>query len=248
MNKYLHKSFNKIKTIAKQYLSLIVLSIPIFVLIIHIGIIAVFYFSTTVFKFLHFKAWIPNLFLMAFLVNGSLILWLLALLVLIIFLFLWLFKKKWKKAVLLLLGVIVNFIIGSIVIIFLSISGTTPVVLHSVKSSVRNKYFILATSPAPTDVCYQILSTPHLTWPLWTFEFDKELDYSEDGSLTENPSIILNSDENILVVKRGGEYTDALDLNKHKQLVEPISWTDEHKNEKWKERTNKIKDILKASK
>lgn len=107
-------------------------------------------------------------------------------------------------------------------------------------SPVMQKQYVLGYGATPTDVTYRILSTDHLWHPIWDVEFTTELDYSEDGSLIDNPGLILSADGEILVIERGGEKTDALQLVAHVQMARFVPWTSRN----WGPRTAAIETIL----
>jgi len=119
--------------------------------------------------------------------------------------------------------------------------------IDSVYSSTRGKYYILAYEPIPTDTCYRIFSTDATRLnPIWKAEFARgSLDYSEDGSLIENPGLILSGDEQLLVVKRGGHLTDAILVESGQALTEFVPWSDENREQQWRQRTDRIDFLLK---
>ena len=118
--------------------------------------------------------------------------------------------------------------------------------IDAVYSNSRHLYYILAFEPVPTDVCYRVFSAKRSLFnPVWKVEFTgNALDYSEDGSLTKNPHLILSKDEELLVIGRGGELTDALLLDTRQPLVPCISWTDENRESEWAQRTELIQQLL----
>ena len=119
--------------------------------------------------------------------------------------------------------------------------------IDSVYSSTRGKYYILAYEPIPTDTCYRIFSTDATRLnPVWEAEFPRViLDYSEDGSLIENPGLILSGDEQLLVIKRGGHLTDAIVIDSSQALTEFVPWSDENREQQWRRRTDRIDFLLK---
>lgn len=124
-----------------------------------------------------------------------------------------------------------------------SISGWP---IDSVYSEGRGKYYILAYEPGPTDTAYRVYSA----WgtrlnPIWQLELaGRELDYSEDGSLTENPNLILSKDEQVLVISRGGQLTDAVLLESKQPLTNYVAFCDEDREQQWLQRTDAIRNIL----
>jgi len=107
----------------------------------------------------------------------------------------------------------------------------------------RGKHYVLAYDVVPTDTCYLVFSAKStLVNPIWKVEFDGNLlDYSEDGSLTENPHLILSGDEKVLVIGRGGHLTDAILIDAHQPLTQFVPWADQGQ---WQRRTDLIAAIL----
>ncbi len=70
------------------------------------------------------------------------------------------------------------------------------------------------------------------------------LDYSEDGSLTENPHLILSKDEQLLVVARGGHLTDAILIDSKQPLTQYVPWTEDNRSEHWQRRSDTIRRLL----
>lgn len=117
----------------------------------------------------------------------------------------------------------------------------------TVYSSKRSVYYVLCDALVPTDTVFEVAQTPTLWYPLWRRAFDSAiLDYSEDGSLISNPRLILSGDESILVVSRGGELTDAVDLDSSQNLVEMVGWSQPDRERAWRERTSRVTEILRS--
>ena len=141
--------------------------------------------------------------------------------------------------------VIISFICLLPMCVFTSEVSGWPI--DSVYSKSRQKYFILAREPAMTDTCYRIFSAKYfLLNPVWiieTTDFD-DLDYSEDGSLTKKPSLILSGDEELLVVSRGGHFTDAVLVDYMQPMTDHVYWADKNREQQWQQRTDQIKTLL----
>ena len=160
-----------------------------------------------------------------------------------------LFSRQYERGLKRILAIPLIFICASIVNLisrmFLPsmISGWP---IDAVYSETRQKHFVLAHEPAFTDVCYRIFSTNRsLLNPIWTVEFaHKTLDYSEDGSLIKNPYLVLSKDEEMLVVSRGGHFTDAILIDSKQPLISFIPWCEENREKQWEQRTNQIKSLL----
>jgi hypothetical protein len=118
--------------------------------------------------------------------------------------------------------------------------------IDHVYSASRDKCFILAYQPTFQDTLYQIFSAEGSQWnPIWHLETDgMTIDYSEDGSLTSDPHVLLSGDESLLVVGRGGHLTDCIDLETGKNLVEGVGWSDPDREQQWQARTEEIKKLL----
>jgi hypothetical protein len=69
--------------------------------------------------------------------------------------------------------------------------------------------FLLGVDPAPTDVVYSLWRAVDTYGLFWT-RVPAELTYSEDGSLTSDPKLVLSHDSQRLTVRRGGRWTDCL--------------------------------------
>jgi hypothetical protein len=76
--------------------------------------------------------------------------------------------------------------------------------------------------------------------------FSRELDYSEDGSLTADPRLLLSEDEDLLVLERGGYYVDAIHLPSETQLAEHVGWEDPERERRWQERHEQIVALLES--
>jgi hypothetical protein len=164
----------------------------------------------------------------------------------IFFLFL---DRRYMRGLLRLISMPVIFLIGGIVafiaLFFPSTISHWPI--DTVFSDNRKQFYILAYEPVPTDTCYRVFSTRHtLMNPLWKVEFGGDiLDYSEDGSLTKDPHVILSEDEEMLIISRGGHFTDAILIDSGQPLTHLVPWSDENRENKWAQRTEIIKQLLK---
>jgi len=110
----------------------------------------------------------------------------------------------------------------------------------------RGKHYVLAYDLVLTDTCYLVFSAKStLGNPIWKVEFEGNLlDYSEDGSLTENPHLILSGDEKVLVIGRGGHLTDAILIDARQPLTQSIPWADQDRQKRWQRRTELITAVL----
>jgi hypothetical protein len=143
---------------------------------------------------------------------------------------------------------------------FLLMAGTTLVVLaviltvvyfapkrpHAwVYSSTREAYYVLCDAALFTDTGYVVARTPGLLRPIWGKAFDPMiLDRSDDRSLTSDPGLLLSGDQSILVVSRGRELTDAVDIDRGRDLTGIIEWTSTNRGELWADRTRRVHEIL----
>ena len=156
--------------------------------------------------------------------------------------------RQYQRGFLRVAAIPLIFILGSFVSLFCLIFPSTisdrPI--DTVFSKTRNQYFILAYTPVPTDVCYTLFSTKGTLFnPVWKVECGgTELDYSEDGSLTDNPLLILSENEELLVISRGGHLTDAILIDTGRALTAYVSCFDEDREIQWEERTRRIKELL----
>ena len=118
--------------------------------------------------------------------------------------------------------------------------------IDNVYSASRDKCFILAYEPTFQDTLYQIFSAEGSRWnPIWHMETESmTIDYSEDGSLTSDPHVLLSGDESLLVVGRGGHLTDCIEIDTGKNLVEAVGYSDLDREQQWKDRTAVIKKLL----
>ena len=117
----------------------------------------------------------------------------------------------------------------------------------TVYSSKRNVYYVLCDALVPTDTVFEVAQTPSLWRPLWRRSFDSSiLEYSEDGSLISDPRLILSGDQSILVISRGGQLTDAVDLDRSKNLVGTVDWSHPGRERAWAMRTGQVNDILRT--
>ncbi len=157
----------------------------------------------------------------------------------------YLMHKEFKKTlfrILALLPMMVIAKIGFFLVVIVLPNDLSGWPLDSVYSTRREKYYFLTYEFSPTDTVYKISSATR-TWlnPLWAEECGRPpLDYSEDGSLTSNPHLILSKDESLLVVARGGQYTDAINLDTGQAITEPVAWDDGQREQLWRMRTEKI--------
>lgn len=120
--------------------------------------------------------------------------------------------------------------------------------IDSVHSQNRNKFFILAYEPMLTDTAYRVFSAEGSRLnPIWRVELAGTiLDYSEDGSLTESPHLLLSKDEQLLVIGRGGHLTDAILTDSQQPLTQSVPWTDKDREQQWQRRTDIIRGLLAA--
>lgn len=160
-------------------------------------------------------------------------------------------RRKTNVAIFRLVATLAVLIASGILSIYLSlILYDTPSAkgwpCDSVYSPSRDKYYILAYESVPTDVCYAIYSAAGSRLnPIWKKEFaETMLDYSEDGSLTENPHLILSEDEKLLVVGRGGELTDAILIETGEPLATGVPWDEADRKTEWISRTERIRLLL----
>jgi len=144
---------------------------------------------------------------------------------------------------------------------FLLMAGTTLVVLaviltvvyfapkrpHAwVYSSTRQDYYVLCDAGLFTDTGYVVARTSGLLAPIWGKAFDTMIrDRSEDRSLASDPGLLLSGDQSILVVSRGRELTDAVDLDRGQDLTGTVAWTSTNRGELWADRTRRVHEILK---
>jgi len=118
--------------------------------------------------------------------------------------------------------------------------------IDTVYSASRGKLYILAYEPVPTDTIYRVFSAAGTRLnPVWKVELaGTDVDYSEDGSLTENPHLVLSRDEQLLVIARGGQLTDAFLIDSRQPLTEFVPWADEDREAQWRRRTERIRFLL----
>ncbi len=138
--------------------------------------------------------------------------------------------------------------IGFIIYGFLFSTLMATPICDSIKSPQKDSYYTLIIEPMPTDVAYAILKSTTLLDLFYSVHINDILDYSEDGSLTKDPSLVFNKEGTILAVKRGGYYTDAIDLINMSNLVESIPWSENNREDLWKNRNEKIKKLLSPNK
>jgi len=147
------------------------------------------------------------------------------------------------RAALLLTAAVAFFLAVTVMNVFLG----TKLPYDTVFSRTRNTHFVLCDVLVPTDVVFEVATTASLWRPFWRLAFDSSiLDYSEDGSLISNPRLRLSGDESILVVERGGELTDAIDLVTSTNLAAHIEFTRPDRQQAWSSRTRAINEILRA--
>lgn len=122
----------------------------------------------------------------------------------------------------------------------------TKVPFSVVRAPKRGVYYALCDAMVFGDVVYEVAETRSLWSPRWKRAFDPMLlDYSEDGSLTGDPRLVLSRDESILVVSRGGQLTDAIDLEGKSNLVTSVEWDAPGREHAWALRTGQVETILK---
>ncbi|ORE88141.1 hypothetical protein ATO4_24686 [Aurantimonas sp. 22II-16-19i] len=91
----------------------------------------------------------------------------------------------------------------------------------------RKGCYFLSIAPAPTDTIYEIWRAPAWWSPVLVRLKAAEsihINYSEDGSYTSDPHLLLSNDEQILVLARGGYLVDAIDLASGRVLSDFIGW------------------------
>ncbi len=158
-------------------------------------------------------------------------------------------KKQFSRSIKRIL--IIPFVLIAVAVIwgiptFLMPSVISGWPIDSVYSPARDKYYILAFEPALTDAIYRVFTADGSRLnPVWNVKFAGTiLDYSEDGSLTSNPRIILSKDEQLLVIERGGHFTDAILIDSSQPLTEFVPWSDEDREIQWQKRTELIRHLL----
>jgi len=115
----------------------------------------------------------------------------------------------------------------------------------TVYSSKRNVHYVLCDALVPTDTVFEVAQTPSLWRPLWSRAFDSSiLDYSEDASLLSDPRLLLSGDQSILAISRGGEISDAVDLDQSKNLLDIVAWSQPGRERVWAVRTKQANEIL----
>lgn len=148
--------------------------------------------------------------------------------------------KRFFEGMIILLITFIAFIMYGF--LFSSLMGIS--VCDSIYSPKKDSYYTLIIEPMPTDVSYAILKSTTPFDLFYCIYIDDILDYSEDGSLTEDPKIEFNEAGTIIAIKRGGYYTDAIELIQMKNLTESIPWSEKNREELWENRNDKIKKLL----
>ena len=85
--------------------------------------------------------------------------------------------------------------------------------------------FFLSDAGMITDTGYKIWHAPDQGSPLlWRVPKSRSINYSEDGSYSSDPHLLLTKDEEVLVLARGGYFVDAIDLASGRVLSDFIVW------------------------
>lgn len=104
--------------------------------------------------------------------------------------------------------------------------------------------FFLSDAGMITDTGYKIWHAPDRGSPLlWRVPKSRSINYSEDGSYTSDPHLLLSNDEQILVLARGGYLVDAIDLASGRVLSDFIGWGEPHRDALMRQNSDAIAAI-----
>lgn len=105
--------------------------------------------------------------------------------------------------------------------------------------------FHLSRGPTITDTVYDLWHTAEPDELIWRrLVGEGALNYSEDGSFTENPRLLLSGNERILVLERGGIYADAIDLHLRRIVSGGVLWGPPDYHERMRANSRRIEAIL----
>lgn len=100
----------------------------------------------------------------------------------------------------------------------------------------------LVHDPVPTDTVYSLWQTSGYSWWSWR-RVPVSLTYSEGGEFQDSPSLEFSFDDKYLLVRRGGIWTDCIDLSSM-MICEGIDQHPDWQNEQeWLNRSKQIGQI-----
>lgn len=103
--------------------------------------------------------------------------------------------------------------VPALVMLWLFGGASVQPVTRSVCSDDGSCYH-LTVAPVPTDTIYEIWTSGDawLDRLRRSDALSRRVSYSEDGSYTENPMLVMSGDARFLAVNRGGQFLDLIDL------------------------------------
>ena len=191
---------------------------------LYLVIIFLFQVLKTAMTFLTAGIWQLSGYYLSGLENGLLLFLTASWLISIVMLFL---NRQHGRGIRRTLAIPLVFFVGGIAAVILNLMLPSRICgwpIDTIYSEDNEKHFIISRGPLPIDIYYHIYSTKQtLLDPKWIFEFPTgSLGFSRNGSITEDPHLILSEDEKLLVMGRGDRLTDAILIDSKVSLVNNI--------------------------
>ncbi|MCB5176384.1 hypothetical protein [Microvirga lenta] len=141
------------------------------------------------------------------------------------------------------LGVVPGVPIITLILAVLALSAGTPSEINRIRLD-DGRLLMLAIEPVPTDAVYNVWQSEDSFGLVWSRLRDVSLTYSEDGSWTEDPALVLTPNGKRLLVRRGGIWTDCLEttpgLEHCPGVLSSLAWT---KPDAWLRQSERIGDL-----